>query len=195
MSSTFFTFLIEEAREFMARLGFRTFDEMIGRADRLDMRRAIHHWKARGLDFTRLLAVPAGPTGGRHLPLRRAGSRLKWRAGSPIDRPSQTVIGGSPAGALSTSPIRNSDRTAGAMLSGQDRAPLRPCRFTGRHHPHSTCNGTAGQSFGAFLARGVTLELRGQANDYVGKGLSGGRIIVRPVSGKPSVRSRKYHRR
>ncbi|MDS4025526.1 MAG: glutamate synthase large subunit [Candidatus Contendobacter sp.] len=174
----FFTFLVQEVRELMARLGFRTFDEMIGRADRLDMRRAIHHWKARGLDFTRLLAMPPAPPGiaTHHCEKQDHGlsgvldHRLIAQAQSALDTRQSVRI---------ETPIRNTDRTTGAMLSGQVAR-----RYGHAGLPNDTIhvhlNGTAGQSFGAFLARGVTLELTGEANDYVGKGLSGGRIVVRP---------------
>ncbi|MGB4946799.1 MAG: glutamate synthase large subunit [Candidatus Competibacter denitrificans] len=173
-----FTFLIEEAREFMARLGFRTFDEMIGRADRLDMRRAIHHWKARGLDFTRLLAVPPAPPGVATYHCEEQDHGLSGALDHQfIAQAKPSLEARQPV--RFTSPIRNSDRTAGAMLSGQIAR-----RYGHAGLPDDTIHidlqGTAGQSFGAFLARGVTLELRGQANDYVGKGLSGGRIIVYP---------------
>jgi glutamate synthase (NADPH/NADH) large chain len=173
-----FTFLIEEVREFMARLGFRTFDEMIGRADRLDMRRAIHHWKARGLDFTRLLAVPPAPPGVATYHCEEQDHGLSGALDHQfIAQAKPSLEARQPV--RFTSPIRNSDRTAGAMLSGQIAR-----RYGHAGLPDDTIHidlqGTAGQSFGAFLAHGVTLELRGQANDYVGKGLSGGRIIVYP---------------
>ncbi|HSA47184.1 MAG TPA: glutamate synthase-related protein, partial [Candidatus Competibacteraceae bacterium] len=174
----FFTFLIQEVRELMAQLGFRTFDEMIGRTDKLDMRRAIHHWKARGLDFSRLLAAPpVGPgVAVYHCEEQNHGldgvldHRLIAQARPALDARQTVRI---------DTPIRNTDRTTGAMLSGQ---VARRYGHTGL--PDDTIQirltGTAGQSFGAFLARGVTLDLTGQANDYVGKGLSGGRIIITP---------------
>ncbi|MFZ4790580.1 MAG: glutamate synthase large subunit [Candidatus Competibacteraceae bacterium] len=174
----FFTFLVQEVRELMAQLGFRTFDEMIGRADRLDMRRAIHHWKARGLDFSRLLAIPPASPGVAtyHCEEQNHGldgildHRLIAQALPALESRQRVQI---------ESPIRNTDRTTGAMLSGQIAR-----RYGHAGLPDGTIdirlNGTAGQSFGAFLARGVTLDLAGQANDYVGKGLSGGRIIIYP---------------
>ncbi len=174
----FFTFLVQEVRELMAQLGFRTFDEMIGRADRLDMRRAIHHWKARGLDFTRLLAVPPAAPG---VATHRC-ERQDHGLGNVLDH--RLIAQAQPA--LETrqpvrieTPVRNTDRTVGAMLSGQVAL-----RYGHAGLPNDTIHvrlaGTAGQSFGAFLAHGVTLDLTGEANDYVGKGLSGGRIVVRP---------------
>jgi glutamate synthase (NADPH/NADH) large chain len=174
----FFTFLVEEVRELMAQLGFRTFDEMIGRSDRLDMRRAIHHWKARGLDFTRLLAVPPAPPGVAtyHCESQNHGLEhvLDHRL---IAQALPALESGQPV--RIESPIRNTDRTTGAMLSGQI---ARRYGHTGLPDDtiHIHLHGTAGQSFGAFVARGVTLELAGEANDYVGKGLSGGRLIIYP---------------
>ncbi len=173
-----FTFLIQEVRELMAQLGFRTFSEMIGRADRLDMRRAIHHWKARGLDFTRLLAVPPAPPdiAIRHCEAQDHGldtvldRKLIAQAQPALDNGQPVQI---------ETPICNSDRTVGAMLSGTIAQ-----RYGHAGLPDDTLHirlaGSAGQSFGAFLARGVTLDLHGEANDYVGKGLSGGRIIIQP---------------
>ncbi|NJM11541.1 MAG: glutamate synthase subunit alpha, partial [Synechococcaceae cyanobacterium SM1_2_3] len=173
-----FTFLVQEVRELMAELGFRTFNEMIGRMDRLDMRRAIHHWKARGLDFTRLLTVPSAPPGVaiHHCETQDHGldavldRRLIAQAAPALEIRQAVQI---------ETPVRNSDRTVGAMLSGAIAQ-----RYGHSGLPDNTIHvhltGSAGQSFGAFLARGVTLDLRGEANDYVGKGLSGGRVIIQP---------------
>ncbi|MGB2682277.1 MAG: glutamate synthase large subunit [Candidatus Competibacter sp.] len=175
-----FTFLIEEVRELMAKLGFRTFDEMIGRADRLDMRRAIHHWKARGLDFTRLLAMPPAPPGVATYHSEEQDHGLSGVLDHRLIAQAQPALEARQPVRF-TAPIRNSDRTAGAMLSGQIAS-----RYGHAGLPDDTVHidlqGTAGQSFGAFLARGVTLELRGEANDYAGKGLSGGRILVYPTA-------------
>ncbi|MCC9000384.1 MAG: glutamate synthase subunit alpha, partial [Candidatus Contendobacter sp.] len=173
-----FTFLVQEVRELMAQLGFRRFDEMIGRADRLDMRRAIHHWKARGLDFTRLLAVPPALPGVaiHHCEAQDHG------LDTVLDR--QLIVQAAPALEVGQpvrieTPVRNSDRTVGAMLSGAIAQ-----RYGHAGLPddaiHIRLTGSAGQSFGGFLARGVTLDLHGEANDYVGKGLSGGRIAIQP---------------
>jgi len=175
-----FTFLLEEVRELMAKLGFRTFDEMIGRADRLDMRRAIHHWKARGLDFTRLLAMPPAPPGVATYHSEEQDHGLSGVLDHQLIAQAQPALEARQPVRF-TAPIRNSDRTAGAMLSGQIAS-----RYGHAGLPDNTVHidlqGTAGQSFGAFLARGVTLELRGEANDYAGKGLSGGRILVYPTA-------------
>ncbi|MDS4041143.1 MAG: glutamate synthase large subunit, partial [Candidatus Competibacter sp.] len=174
----FFTFLVEEVRELMSQLGFRTFDEMIGRADRLDMRRAIHHWKARGLDFTRLLAMPPAPPGVATHHCEEQDHGLSGVLDHRLIAQAQPALESGQPVRIET-PVRNTDRTVGAMLSGQVAR-----RYGHAGLPDDTIHlrlaGTAGQSFGAFLARGVTLELTGEANDYVGKGLSGGRIVIYP---------------
>ena len=174
----FFTFLVQEVREIMAQLGFRTFDEMIGRADRLDMRRAIHHWKARGLDFTRLLAVPQAPPGVAVYHCEEQDHGLAGALDHRLIAQARPALEARQPVRIDMA-VRNSDRTIGAMLSGQVAQRYGHAGLPADTiHIHLT--GTAGQSFGAFLARGVTLELDGEANDYVGKGLSGGRIVVRP---------------
>jgi glutamate synthase (NADPH/NADH) large chain len=174
----FFFFVAEEVREHMARMGFRTFAEMVGRSDMLDMRRGIAHWKAKGLDFSRLLHRPVvGP----EVSVRWSERQDHGLEGA-LDH--QIIADARPALAHQAPvvldyPIRNIHRAVGAMLSGEVAQ-----RYGHAGLPEETIRvklrGTAGQSFGAFLARGITLELEGQANDYVGKGLSGGRIIVYP---------------
>ena len=179
----FMVFIATEMREIMAEMGFRTINEMIGRSDRLEMRAAIQHWKARGLDFTRLFhSVDAAPGVARykcvpqdhglqhaldHTLIEKARPALELRQSVRIE-----------------TPIRNVNRTVGAMLSGEI---ARRYGYEGLpdNTVHIKCVGTAGQSFGAFLAKGVTLELEGDANDYVGKGLSGGRVIVYPAKSSP----------
>jgi glutamate synthase (NADPH/NADH) large chain len=174
----YFFFVAEELRELMAEMGIRRFEELIGRADLLDMRRGVSHWKARGLDFSRILHVPATPAGVARYHCENqdhglAGAldhSLIAQARPALERGERVVI---------DSPIRNVNRTAGTMLSHEvarryGQAGLPDDSITVR------LTGTAGQSFGAFLARGVTFDLTGEGNDYVGKGLSGGRIIVRP---------------
>ena len=173
----YFFFVAEEVRELMAAMGYRRFEELIGQAQMLDKEKALAHWKARGLDFSRLLHKPKGEGGAiRHSERQNHGldkvldNRLIERARAAIDRGAKVTI---------ESPIRNVDRTTGAMLSGEI------ARIYGHAGlPEDTIDirlfGTAGQSFGAFLARGVTLRLEGEANDYVGKGLSGGKIVVYP---------------
>ena len=175
----FFFFVAEEVREIMASMGYRRFDEMIGQMQMLDKDKAVEHWKARGLDFGKLFHKPVTqmPTPIFHTENQDHGlekvmdNKLIEQARKAIDTKTPVVIEGT---------ISNVDRTTGAMLSGE---VARKWGHTGL--PDNTINiklkGTAGQSFGAWLAQGVTLELQGQANDYVGKGLSGGRIIVRPA--------------
>ena len=174
----YFFFIAEEVREIMAELGFRTFDEMIGRSDRLDMRRSVEHYKAHGLDLSRLLARPAV---GADVSIRHDQAQVH-----DIENVLDRTLIAEAAPALERGnvvrlehAIRNTDRTTGAMLSGQVAR-----RYGHAGLPDDTIHvkltGNAGQSFGAWLAHGVTLELSGDANDYTGKGLSGGRIIVYP---------------
>jgi glutamate synthase (NADPH/NADH) large chain len=174
----YFFFVAEEVRGIMAELGFRTFDEMVGQMQMLDRRALVEHWKQKGLDFSALFTKPEVPAsvGIYHSELQNhhlekvLDRRLIGEAQAAIDR-------GAPVRIEET--IRNTDRTAGAMLSGT----------VAKHYGHAglpddtihvKLTGTAGQSFGAWLVRGITFELEGEANDYVGKGLSGGRLIVYP---------------
>jgi len=174
----FFFYIAEEVRQLMAKLGFRKMDEMIGRVDMIEMRKAIDHWKARGLDFSQILHNPAVPSrvGRRCLISQDHGldQALDYKL---IDNARDAIELGTPV--EFKLPIKNVHRTVGAMLSGQIAK-----KYGAEGLPHDTIrfefNGSAGQSFGAFLAKGVTLTLEGDANDYVGKGLSGGRIIVYP---------------
>ncbi|MEW5728197.1 MAG: glutamate synthase large subunit [Pseudomonadota bacterium] len=173
----YFFFVAEEVREWMARLGFRTFDEMIGRVDLLDTNKAVDHWKAKGLDFSRLFFKPdSGGTPVRHCETQDHG------LDSVLDR--ELIALCKPAIEQKVpvrieKPVRNIDRTVGAMLSGEVAKAHGHAGLTD-DTIHIKLDGTAGQSFGAFLARGVTLELEGEGNDYVGKGLSGGRIVIYP---------------
>jgi len=174
----YFFFVAEEVRELMAEMGYRTFDEMIGQMQMLDRVKVLAHAKANGLDFSKLFTKPPVPAEVALFNRERQNHKIH----DIIDR---KLIAQS-QGALKTGtpvrielPIRNTDRTTGAMLSGAiakryGHAGLPPDTIV------ATFKGTAGQSFGAFLARGVSFELDGDANDYVGKGLSGGRIVVRP---------------
>jgi glutamate synthase (NADPH/NADH) large chain len=174
----FFFFVAEEVRELMAKLGYRTFNEMVGQMQMLDKSQAVDHWKANGLDFSALFHKPEMPASVDifHTQAQDHGlekvmdQRLIADSRDAIEKKSPVVITGS---------INSVDRATGAMLSGEialkhgyDGLP--------DHTIQIKLKGTAGQSFGAWLARGVTLELEGQANDYVGKGLSGGRIVVKP---------------
>ncbi|MHA6332173.1 glutamate synthase large subunit [Qipengyuania sp. CAU 1752] len=180
----YFFFVAEELRQIMADMGFRTVEDMIGRVDRLDMRRAQRHWKASGVDLARLLHQVDLPEGAslRHVEEQDHG------LGAAMDNEliaacKPALVDGKPV--VLEREIRNVHRTVGAMLSGE----------IARGYGHEglapdsirvNLNGVAGQSFGAWLAHGVTLDLTGDANDYVGKGLSGGRIIVR----QPEVSTR-----
>ncbi len=171
----FFFFIAEEVREIMAQLGVRRFDELIGRVDLLDMRKGIAHWKAQGLDFSRVFhAVQAsGPRHQTEIQDHALDHALDHQL---IERSKAAIERGEKVSFIT--PVRNRNRTIGAMLSG-----VVASRYGHEGLPddtiHIQCNGTAGQSFGAFLAHGITLDLVGEANDYVGKGMSGGRIIVR----------------
>ncbi|WP_329741955.1 glutamate synthase-related protein [Dyella sp. A6] len=173
----YFFFVAEEVRRIMAQLGIARFDDLVGRADLLDTRAGIEHWKAKGLDFTRVFHRPDVPAGvaWRHLEEQEHGLGhaldhvLIEKAQPALERGEKTRF---------IVDVRNVNRTVGTMLSGE----------VARRHGHAglpdetihvQLNGTAGQSFGAFLARGITLDLVGDGNDYVGKGLSGGRVIVR----------------
>ncbi len=173
----YFFFVAEELREIMAGLGFRTLSEMTGRADRLDTVKAVAHWKAKGLDLSRLLYQPPAKPGVHIYNCEKQNHDLHTALDNDLIKAAQPAILSGQKVALERS-IRNLDRTVGAMLSGQ----------IARHHGHAGLpedtivirfTGTAGQSFGAFASRGVTLELTGDSNDYVGKGLSGGRVVVR----------------
>jgi glutamate synthase (NADPH/NADH) large chain len=174
----YFFFVAEEAREVMAKLGVRKFNELIGRSDLLDMKKGIEHWKAKGLDYSRIFYQPkVGPEVARfkcekqdHGLEKALDHRLIELALPAIERKQKVSI---------DIPIRNINRTVGTMLSheiakryGHDGLPDGTI--------HIRLAGSAGQSFGAFLARGITLDLIGETNDYCAKGLSGGRISVQP---------------
>ncbi len=174
----FFFFVAEEVRELMAQLGFRTMDEMIGRADMLAQRKGVQHWKAKYIDLSSILHSPPVPTrfGRRCLIAQDHGLRdaLDYQL---IARTEKAIENGNPI--EFHLPIRNVHRAVGSMLSGDVAR-----RYGSKGLPDGTVNifftGSAGQSFGAFLAKGITLSLEGDANDYVGKGLSGGTLIVFP---------------
>ncbi len=172
----YFFFVAEELRAIMAEMGFRTLQEMIGRVDCLDMRKAIDHWKAQGIDLSKLLHVvdthgaPLHQTESQDHGLNRALDQQLIAASAPALERQEAV--------RLEFDVRNVNRTVGAMLSGEVAK-----KYGHAGLPENTIriafNGVAGQSFGAFLAHGITLELTGDANDYVGKGLSGGRVIVK----------------
>jgi glutamate synthase domain-containing protein 2/glutamate synthase domain-containing protein 1/glutamate synthase domain-containing protein 3 len=177
----FFFFIAEQLRQIMAKLGFRRMDEMIGRADRLDMRPALTHWKAKSLDFASLFYTPPVPqrvsricsTSQDHGLQEALDYKLISHAREAIDHGTKVEF---------KLPIRNVHRTVGAMLSGEIAK-----KYGNEGLPQDTIqfhfSGSAGQSFGAFLAKGVSLHLEGDANDYIGKGLSGGKITVYPPKG------------
>ncbi|HYR64725.1 MAG TPA: glutamate synthase-related protein, partial [Reyranella sp.] len=177
----YFFFVAEELRAIMAQMGFRTLNDMIGRVDRLDMRAAVDHWKAGGVDLSRLLhLVPAKPGVAIWNSERQDHGLDKALDHRLIEAAQPALEKGEPV--LIELPIGNVNRTVGAMLSGE------VAQRTGHVGlPEGTISvklaGTAGQSFGAFLAHGISLELSGDANDYVGKGLSGGRVVVRQPKG------------
>ncbi|MGV1014289.1 MAG: glutamate synthase large subunit, partial [Methyloceanibacter sp.] len=174
----YFFFVAEEVREYMAELGFRTFAEMIGQTEILDKSQAIDHWKAKGLDFSRIFHKPDVPPEVAIRNSERQDHGLEKVLDQKLIALSRAAIEDKKPVKLDL-PINNVDRTAGAMLSGEIAT-----RYGHTGLPEDTIwvsfNGSAGQSFGAWLVHGVTLDLAGEANDYVGKGLSGGRIIVRP---------------
>jgi glutamate synthase (NADPH) large chain len=173
----YFFFVAEEVRQIMAQLGIRKFDDMIGRADLLDMKKGIEHWKARGLDFTRLFAQPQVPAEVPRFHVESQDHGLEKNLDTRLIEKSRPAIDkGEKVQFIEVA--RNVNRSVGAKLSGA----------LTQVHPEGLpddsiriqLEGTGGQSFGAFLARGITLYLIGDANDYTGKGLSGGRVVVRP---------------
>ena len=174
----FFFFVAEELRELMAEMGFRTLDEMVGRADMLDMRHVLDHWKAGGLDLSTIFFNPQVPQRvGRHCTISQDHGLESALDHELIELCREALDTGKPA--EFKLPIRNVHRTVGTMLSGEI---ARRCGSEGL--PDDTIRlhftGSAGQSFAAFLAKGVTLTLEGDANDYTGKGLSGGKLVVYP---------------
>jgi glutamate synthase (ferredoxin) len=181
----FFRFIAQEVRELMARLGFRTVDEMIGRSDLLDMKRAIGHYKAKGLDFSKIFYRP---NVGDDVAVRKVieqdhgidkalDQELLPLASAALERGQAVSI---------TMPIRNVNRTVGTILGSELTR-----KYGAAGLPDDTIKlkftGSAGQSFGAFVPRGMTLTLEGDANDYVGKGLSGGKLIIFPPKNSPFV--------
>jgi len=174
----FFFFIAEQMRQHMARLGFRTVDEMVGRVDKIDTALVESHWKAKGIDLSSILYSPTLPS--------RVARRCVTRQDHGLDQALDHALIAEARPALESQQrvaasfqIRNVHRTVGAMLGGEIAR-----RYGSKGLPDGTIHyrfqGSAGQSFGAFVPKGVTLELEGDANDYLGKGLSGGRIIVYP---------------
>ncbi|HET7522623.1 MAG TPA: glutamate synthase large subunit, partial [Acidimicrobiales bacterium] len=181
---TFFEYIAEEVREMLASMGFRSLDEVIGHPELIDIEEAVDHWKARGLDLSPILAIPdVDPEAARHRVsaqdhgLDRVLDRELIEACRPALEDARPVV--------MNMPIRNVNRTTGTLLGAEISR-----RYGGAGLPDGTIDlsftGSAGQSFGAFVPRGVTMRLEGDANDYLGKGLSGGRLIVRPSTRTPS---------
>jgi len=181
----YFFFIAEEVREWMAKLGVRKFEDLVGRVDLLDARPGVEHWKAKGLDFSKLFYSPRVPPG---VAIRQCESQDHGLAGA-LDH--ELIAKAAPAlnakrPVQIESRIFNRNRTVGAMLSGQVAT-----RYGHAGLPedtiHVTFQGTAGQTFGGWLSHGITFELEGDANDYVGKGLSGGRIVIYPPKSCPII--------
>ena len=174
----FFEFIAEEVREYLAALGFRTLDEAVGRADLLDSERAVEHWKAAGLDLAPILHVPDLPEGAATRNTTDQDHGLDQALDNTLIQLAEGALEDGEAGrARAAGPQRQPDRRHHARLRGD---PALGRQGAARRHDHVRFTGSAGQSFGAFLPRGITLRLAGDANDYLGKGLSGGRIIVAP---------------
>lgn len=174
----YFFFVAEEARELMASMGIAKFDDLIGRADLLDMQAGIDHWKINGLDFSKVFHLPEMPASVSrknndvqdHGLIRALDNQLISLAKDALETGKKVVL---------DLPITNTNRTVGTMLSNQIAT-----RYGNAGLPNDTIHvnftGTSGQSFAAFLAKGITFELTGEGNDYVGKGLCGGRIVIKP---------------
>ncbi|MEW8374219.1 MAG: glutamate synthase large subunit [Candidatus Thiodiazotropha sp.] len=174
----YFFFVAEEARRLMAQLGFRSFNEMVGQSDRLDMRKAINHWKAKGLDYSRLLKKPEAEPEVALYNSEIQDHGLDKAIDLELIKRAQPALEKGEAVKIEID-IHNYNRTFGTMLSGRVAE-----RYGHKGLPDDTiyikAKGTAGQSFGAWLAKGVTVELAGEGNDYVGKGISGGRLVIYP---------------
>jgi glutamate synthase (NADPH/NADH) large chain len=176
----YFFFVAEEMRQIMAKLGFKTVAEMVGQSDKLNMRPVIDHWKAKGLDYSKLLTKPEAPShadehhtmGQDHGIDKALDNELIKQAKPALENGEKVTIDIN---------IQNHNRTFGTMLSGRVAEKYGHAGLAD-DTIHINVSGTAGQSFGAWAAKGVTLELSGEGNDYVGKGLSGGRIIIAPPS-------------
>jgi len=181
----FFFFIAEEVRQMMAELGFRSFDEMIGRVDKLDVKQAITHWKAKGLDFSKVFfdppvdrSISRRHTGKQdHAIAEQLDMQLLEQCEPALERGEKVEI---------HSPISNTDRTVGTIISNEIAR-----KYGAEGLPEDTVKihfeGAAGQSFGAWASPGMTLEVRGDANDYYGKGLSGGKLIISPPEGSSFV--------
>ncbi|MEJ8634369.1 glutamate synthase large subunit [Streptomyces sp. MS2.AVA.5] len=182
----YFQFIAEEVREILAEMGFRSVEEAVGHAELLDTERAVNHWKAQGLDLAPLFHVPELPDGAVRHALITQDHGLEKALDNELIKLAADALNAETAEAAqpvrAQVAIRNINRTVGTMLGHEVTR-----KFGGAGLPDDTIDitftGSAGQSFGAFVPRGVTLRLEGDANDYVGKGLSGGRVVVRPDRG------------
>jgi glutamate synthase domain-containing protein 3 len=182
----FMRFIAQEMREHMAELGFRTINEMVGRSDKIEMRDAVEHWKAKGLDYSAILYQPrVGPEVGRYCQIPQnhglenaLDNQVLLDLAAPALERKEKV--------KATLDIRNTNRVVGTILGGEVTR-----RFGPQGLPEDTIHfhfqGSAGQSFGAFVPPGMTLELEGDANDYFGKGLSGGKVVLYPPEGSTFV--------
>ena len=174
----YFFMIAEDVRQWMARLGFRTFDEMVGRSDKLDMQRALSHWKTHGLDFSRVFYKPETDDHTAVYHCEQQDHGLEHALDHALIAQAQPALEHQQPVVINT-PICNVNRTFGTMLSGEVAK-----RYGHKGLPEDTIaiqiKGIAGQSFGAFLAQGISLTLEGEGNDYVGKGMSGGRIAIYP---------------
>ena len=174
----YFFFVAEEVRQLMAKLGFRKFDEMVGQMDKLDMRKAIDHWKAKGLDYSRLLTKPEPAEDDTVYWSQTQDHGIEKALDNELIKQAQPALENGESVKIDID-VENVNRTFGTLLSGRVAEKY---GFAGL--PDDTiyikANGTAGQSFGAWVAKGVTIELEGEGNDYVGKGLSGGRLVIYP---------------
>jgi len=174
----YFFMVAEDVRQWMAKLGFRRFDDMIGRSDKLDVRRAVSHWKTEGLDFSRIFYKPDVGSDTAVFHCEHQDHGLEQALDHSLIAQAQPALENGRTVVINT-PIKNVNRTFGAMLSGEVAK-----RYGHKGLPEDTIaihvKGTAGQSFGAFLAQGISIALEGEGNDYVGKGMSGGRIAIYP---------------
>jgi glutamate synthase (ferredoxin) len=175
-------FIAQEVREIMAQLGFRTIDEMVGRTDRLEARRAVEHWKAQGVDFSKILYRPeVGAEVGRYCQISQDhGIDRSLDVTTLLDLCRPAIERGEPVKA--TLPVRNVHRVVGT-ITGSEVTRRHGAAGLPEDTIQITFQGSAGQSFGAFLPKGMTFRLEGDANDYVGKGLSGGKLILYPPAG------------
>ena len=177
--NNFFFLVADQLREIMSQLGFRTVDEMVGRVDKLEARKAIDHWKAQGLDFSHLLHMPEVPDGVSRYHRQEQDHGLRKALDHELIRRTNGTLDSKVPVSID-SPISNSNRTVGTMMSHEVSK-----RYGDEGLPEDTIQinlkGSAGQSFAAFLAKGITMNLEGDANDYFCKGLSGGKVIVNPA--------------